>query len=102
MDVSYTTQKQLDAIKRVVRENNFSLEPPVQQQPRDVIILKNVAFILSVTVILSVIYAINQFFDLNAYLPDTSNLSYAGAFLIGVIASLSTCLAITGGIVIGF
>gem|GEM_PF-2559649 len=36
-----------------------------------------------------------QIFDLYTLLPDTSTLSYSSSFLVGIIASLSTCLAIT-------
>jgi sulfite exporter TauE/SafE len=44
----------------------------------------------------------SQLFDLYAYIPDTSSVNYFSAILIWIIASFSTCLAITGWIVIGF
>ncbi len=102
IDVTYKTNAQRRAIEKAIEENNFSLWNPPNLVGKDIIILKNIAFILSVWVILLILFVINYFFDLNGYLPDTSKLTYWGAFLIGLIASVSTCLAITGGIVIGF
>lgn len=61
-------------------------------------ILWNIIALLAVVII----FMFTQIFDLYRFLPDTSSLSYSSAFLVWIIASLSTCLAITGWIIIGF
>lgn len=52
--------------------------------------------------IVIILFLFTKLFDLYSFLPDTSTLSYSSAFLVWVIASVSTCLAITGWIIIWF
>jgi sulfite exporter TauE/SafE len=56
-----------------------------------------------IAILIAVIFLmLSKIFDLYKYIPDTNTLSFSGAFLVWIIASLSTCLAITGGIIIWF
>ena len=57
---------------------------------------------LIVWLVIIIFLMATQIFDLYTLLPDTSTLSYSSAFLVGIIASLSTCLAITWWIIIWF
>lgn len=40
--------------------------------------------------------------DIQWFIPDYTNLSFWVAFIIGLVASISTCLAVTGGIIIWY
>ncbi len=60
--------------------------------------LVNIVAVLVVMILL----ILANLFDLYKYIPDTSTLSYSWSFLIWIIASLSTCLALVWWIVIWF
>ncbi len=49
-----------------------------------------------------ILFLFTKLFNLYSFLPDISTLSYSSAFLVWIIASISTCLAITGWIIIWF
>jgi len=102
IEVNYETDMQYDAIVQVIEESNFSLLDWTSQDSWDFKVLKNIVFILAMVVVLMIFYILNYSFDLYSYLPDTNTLGYGWAFLVWIIASISTCLAITGGIIIWF
>lgn len=52
--------------------------------------------------IVIILFMISWLFNLTNYIPDTSTLSYSWAFLVWLIASVSTCLAITWWLIIWF
>jgi len=52
--------------------------------------------------VLYLIYRLFSFIDLGFGGTDLSNVSYGVAFLIGIVASMSTCLAVVGAVVVSF
>jgi len=60
---------------------------------------------ISIAIVLG-LYLIYKWFNslgvLNGIILDTTNLSYGMAFLIGIVASMSTCLAVVGAVVVSF
>ncbi len=99
LEIEYKKPEQYTAVKQAIEKNGFSLKDDTQDKPpMSSFILMNIIALLLVVILLIASYI----FDIYQYIPDTSTLSYSWAFLVWIIASLSTCLAITWGIIIGF
>lgn len=100
MEIRYETEQDYRQVVAVIERNGFS----VQEDQGDQGTNSQTNFLLNVIAILIVVilYIFSTIFDLNRYIPDINTLSYSSAFLVGIIASISTCLAITWGIIIWF
>ena len=88
-------------VLKIINDNNFEIiEKSIETNKSLKLekILKNIAVYLWLVVFIYIFSLI----DLYKYLPDTPNLNYWWAFLMWIIASLSTCLAITWWIIIWF
>ncbi|USN58147.1 MAG: hypothetical protein H6767_07605 [Candidatus Peribacteria bacterium] len=93
MEIRYETEQDYRQVVAVIERNGFS----VQEDQGDQGTNSQTNFLLNVIAILIVVilYIFSTIFDLNRYIPDINTLSYSSAFLVGIIASISTCLAIT-------
>ena len=99
MEVNYNHEKDYNKIKEAIEKHWFKVVLKNQKNWITLnIILNNIALFLGIAVF---VYLFSMI-DIYKYLPDTSTLSYSWAFLIWIIASVSTCLAITWWIIIWF
>lgn len=98
MEIDFEKKEDYDKVVKIIEKNWFKVKNKSDNDNRIWNIISNINAILLIIVLI----IISQFFDLYKYIPDTSTLSYSGAFLVWIIASISTCLAITWWIIIGF
>ncbi len=97
MEIDYSKKQDYEKVLKIIKNNWFSLKELWDVNKKENF-LSNIIAIL-IILILSIF---SYLFNLSAYIPDTSSLSYFSAFLVWIIASVSTCLAITWWIIIGF
>ncbi len=94
-------KNKLPQIRDVIDQAWYSTTPPnsqkSQEEKADAIIGK-LAWLLVAGVIVWAIMKTN----VAGLLPDYENLTFSVAFIVGLVASISTCLAVTGWIVIGY
>ena len=100
LEVDYKTKDDYNKIVNLIEKSGFKV---VEEWKSKLTHLWEDFFpnIIAVLVVV-ILFMITQMFDLYSYFPDTSSMSYSSAFLVWIIASVSTCLAITGWIIIGF
>lgn len=100
LEVNYEDKVQYKKVVTLIEKSWFKVEEKWKSKSsykwND--FLSNIIAILIVVIL----FMTTKIFDLYSYLPETTSMSYSSAFLVWVIASISTCLAITGGIIIGF
>ena len=58
--------------------------------------------IISILLIGIILFILSLFIDTNQFLPTGNNLNFSATFLMWLIASISTCLAVTGWIIIWY
>lgn len=101
MEINYNKESDYKNVVEVIESNWFS----VVENWKDIKVEKSQDIVKSniIAILLIIIFVmLSQLFDLYSFIPDTSTLSYSSAFLIWIIASVSTCLAITWWIIIWF
>ncbi|MDD5769909.1 MAG: sulfite exporter TauE/SafE family protein [Candidatus Gracilibacteria bacterium] len=98
MEIDFENIKDYERVVEIIKKNNFKVIENNKKDKKENNILSNIIAILVVIIL----FMLSKIFNLYSLIPNTSTLSYSSAFLIGIVASLSTCLAITGGIIIGF
>lgn len=99
LELDISDNSQYEKVEKIIEENNFKIDILWNKKGLDQTKILNNIIALLVLILLGIIAYIT---DIYRYLPDSETLSFGGVFLIGIIASLSTCLAITGGIIIWF
>lgn len=99
LEIDYKTEKDYNEVVKLIEKSGFKVKVEWENSIYDNSNIMSNIIILLVVVILLMFTAL---FDLYKFLPDTSTLSYSSAFLVWIIASVSSCLAITGWIIIGF
>ncbi|MDD3793529.1 MAG: sulfite exporter TauE/SafE family protein [Candidatus Gracilibacteria bacterium] len=101
MEVDFKDEFAYDKIVKIIEKNNFKVIENSQNKENN---FDENNFLLNIIAILFVVilYIASKFIDFNSYIPNTNSINFLSAIFIGLIASLSTCLAITGGIIIGF
>ncbi len=87
-------------VQEIIKENNFEIVEHENNNKWLNIekLLINIASFLGLWVFIYLF----SLLDIYKYIPDTSDLSFLWAILIWLVASLSTCLAITWAIIIWF
>ncbi|NVP17989.1 sulfite exporter TauE/SafE family protein [Candidatus Gracilibacteria bacterium] len=98
MEVEYKTESDYKKIVKIIEKNNFKVIENTKNEFDQTNFLLNIIALLFVVIL----YISSKFIDFNSYIPNTNSINFVSAIFIGLIASLSTCLAITGGIIIGF
>ncbi|MDP2091090.1 MAG: sulfite exporter TauE/SafE family protein [Candidatus Gracilibacteria bacterium] len=98
MEIVYENDSDYKKVVDIIEKNGYNVQSNEIETDNVTNVLNNIVAVLIVVVL----FVFSGLFDLNKYIPDTSTLSYSGALLVGIIASVSTCLAITGGLIIGF
>jgi len=100
LEIDYKTTSDYNKVVNLIEKNGFKVVEKWEKKSNNTQseFLWNIIAILVVVIL----FMTTKIFDLYSYLPDTSSMSYSSAFLVWIIASVSTCLAITGWIIIGF
>ncbi|EKD25569.1 MAG: heavy metal transport/detoxification protein [uncultured bacterium (gcode 4)] len=100
MDIEMTNEKALIQIEKAISEAGYTiLDGKPEQNKKDI----NRQHLFTSAVIVGIFAFIFYKLDVVQYLPSVGdNLSLWVALLMGIIASVSTCLAIVGSIVIWF
>lgn len=110
LELEYKNASDLNKIENAISKSGFSIKDnsktsqnkfhqtyPTQSKMEK--ILLNIILLLFVLILL----IITRVFDFGgSIIPEMDELRFSSAFLIGIVASLSTCLAVTGGIIIGY
>ncbi|HNG97840.1 MAG TPA: sulfite exporter TauE/SafE family protein, partial [Candidatus Absconditabacterales bacterium] len=92
-------QKDLSEVESIINNAGYTLGEEETKQPRtsDQWIEKITWLILAGVLIFILMKS-----DVAGLIPQYDKLSLGVAFIIGLVASISTCLAVTGGIIIGY
>lgn len=98
MEVEYKTESDYKKIVKIIEKNNFKVIENKKSNFDETNFLLNIIALLFVVIL----YISSKFIDFNSYIPNTNSINFVSAIFIWLIASLSTCLAITWGIIIGF
>lgn len=101
IEVEFEKETDYKKVVEVIEKNNFSV---IQEKNQDKSNINQNNFLLNIIALLFVVilYIWSKFIDLNSFIPNTNSINYLSAIFIWLIASLSTCLAITWGIIIWF
>lgn len=101
LEVEYEDEKVLEKLQKVIEENDFKMLEGENTKDGIDIMVQVLSYSI-ILVVLWVIYMMSRMFNLMQYIPNIEDITFGSAFLVGIIASLSTCLAITWGIIIWF
>ena len=112
VELSFNDDGELEKVREIVEKHGYSFlgdgadkVPPAKLNPQDKV-KNSVSDYIEIAFIFMFFIAIAKSLEsinIYQYFPEIgSNLSVAVAFLLGLIASISTCLALVGGIVISF
>lgn len=101
MEIDYKTEADYKKVVKAIEKNNFKV---VEVDWKEINNKKEDKFLLNIIAIMIVIilFISTKIFKFNTFIPDTSSVNYLSAILLWLVASVSTCLAITWGIIIGF
>lgn len=101
MEVDYKTEADYKKVVKAIEKNNFKVVEAdwiiTNNKKEDKLLLNIIAIMIVVILFIS-----TKIFKFNTFIPDTSSVNYISAILLWLVASVSTCLAITWGIIIGF
>ncbi|MDD2907013.1 MAG: sulfite exporter TauE/SafE family protein [Candidatus Gracilibacteria bacterium] len=101
MEVDFKDESAYKEVVKAIEKNNFKvIEKGVKVENNS----NGNAFLLNIIAIMlvAILFISTKIFNFNTFIPDTSSINYISAILLGIVASVSTCLAVTGGIIIGF
>lgn len=101
LEIEYEDEKVLERLQKIIEENDFKMLEGGNTKDGIDIMMQVLSYSI-VLIVLWVIYMMSRMFNLMQYIPNIEDVTFGSAFLVGIIASLSTCLAITGGIIIWF
>ena len=106
LEAHFIDENQLEEAIKLIEKHNFTVLKHEEKNNTTNSHSNNINDILLKIIILLVIglvlYLSSLFFDVNKYLPTNNSISYTATAMMWIIASLSTCLAITWWIIIGF
>lgn len=101
MEIEYDTEANYKKVVKAIEKNHFKVveqDWKIKNNNSENIFLLNIIALMLVVIL----FISTKLFNFNTYIPDTSSINYLSAILLWVVASVSTCLAITWGIIIGF
>lgn len=98
MEIVYENDSDYKKVVDIIEKNGYNVQSNEIETDNVTNVLNNIVAVLIVVVL----FVFSGLFDLNKYIPDTSTLSYSWALLVWIIASVSTCLAITWWLIIWF
>lgn len=93
----------LSDLQGAVKDTHYTLELAPDDSADDVFVFdrNHVEAFIVLVVVVGLYFLLKQFDILPSNIGLTENVSYGLALVMGVLASLSTCLAITGGLLVG-
>lgn len=98
IEIDVKTDKNLEEVKNVIEELGYhSIQKKVKKND-----IFDYIIIFLLFIVFAILYILFQDVQIFSNILKTDNLSFFMVILIWVVASLSTCLAVTGGIVLGF
>ena len=100
VEISYKNDADLEKVIDIITSHNFEVKSDNWNDSTDKtqeILIKIVIFMWVIS-----IFSLLSLFDIYRFIPDTTQLNYFWAFVIWIIASLSTCLAVTWWLIAGF
>lgn len=98
MEIEYEQVSDYKKVVNMIEKNGYKVVEGTDNKVLENNILSNTIALL----VIVILFMFTWLFDLNKFIPDTATLSYSWALLVWVIASVSTCLAITWWIIIWF
>lgn len=103
MTIEYASEKDLTTLRTILKEHNYSLQEERWNQDQSVSIYTRVEQAVIAFWILSFLRAFTKL-DLMQYVGDYSQptMSFGVAFLVWLVACGSSCLAVTGWIVVSY
>lgn len=100
--IDYTGTLDIDALNRAVEDDGYTVSPwsegasaAAKNTPRDYAEIGAVFLILA-----AVVFALRRFDLLPRGLSISDSMSYGLVFAIGLVASVSSCIAVTGGLLV--
>lgn len=102
LEAEYLNELQLQKAIELIEKHNFQVVEEKKDFQTNFILEKFLIKIIFLLFIGIIFYLFHIFVDVNNLIPQNQNGSYITTFIIGLIASVSTCLAVTGWIVIWF
>jgi len=103
VEIHYLGELDIPALQKVVEEDGYTVAPwhGDRAQDRAVNTSRDYAEIGAVFLILAaLVFALREFDLLPRGLSVADNMSYGLVFLIGLVASVSSCIAVTGGLLV--
>ncbi len=101
MEIDYKTEADYKKVVKAIEKNNFRVIETnwkfEKNNSEGKFLLTIIAFMIVIILFIS-----TKIFNFNIFIPDTTSINYLSAILLWIVASVSTCLAITWGIIIGF
>lgn len=90
-------------LKEAVAKLGFSIGDKSENKNKQTSLFKNIAQTVLIFLGVWLVFFVITSFEIANLVPSSeNNTSLLAALLIGIVASLSTCLALTGGIIMGF
>lgn len=98
LDVDFKDSKSLDEIKNQIKESGYSLEKIKDDKNT----FSDYLLIIIIALVVLILYLMIRNIEIFSFLWNYSNVTTSVAIITWVVASLSTCLAVTWGIVVWF
>lgn len=87
-----------EKIRAAIRSSGYRLTDEASEEIEKSGLLTKILWLLFAGVLLYIFLK----FNISGVLPTYDTLGFGIALLVGLVASISTCLAVTGGIIIGY
>lgn len=101
MQVEYKDESKYNDLVKIIEKNNFEVIEK-NKNIKKTKSLDNILWNIIAIMFVIILFIASQLFDIYSIIPDTSSVNYFSAIIIWIIASISTCLAVTWWIIVGF
>nr|MDD3720653.1 sulfite exporter TauE/SafE family protein [Candidatus Gracilibacteria bacterium] len=99
LDIDINEDKLIHDIEKQINKSGFSVEQETKSTKNNI---NDYLIIIIIALVLLIFYFILNNFKLFGFLGSFKEVTIGVAIITGIVASVSSCLAITGGIIIGF
>lgn len=102
-EIEIEDESKIETIENIIEKCGYHLTKNQPKQKIDKNTVKDYLQIIVIFVLLFFLFRISQKLEINQFFPSFgSQITILIALMLGLVASISTCLALVGGIVIGF
>lgn len=101
IQVEYSEESKYKELVKIIQKNNFEVVENSSNTKKSKT-LDNILWNVISIMFVIILFIASQLFEIYRFIPDTSSINYFSAILIWIIASVSTCLAVTWWIIVGF